>query len=96
MCLTMAEDTPETRAKAMAFLAPLRAKAPQMMPVDIGLFGGVVLTEGEDFDRQDPFRKMVERSMAKVAPDARNWDLIGAWAGRVLPLLVGERARVGV
>jgi len=92
LCLTMSEDTPENRATALEYLAPLRAKAPQMVPVDIGLFGGAVLTEGKDFDRQDIFRKMMERSMAKTAADARNWDSIGAWAGRVAPLLVGAQA----
>lgn len=92
LCLTMAEDTPENRATALGYLAPLRAKAPQMTPVDIGLFGGAVLTEGKDFNRQDPIRKMMERNMAKTAPDARNWDSIGAWAGRVAPLLVGAQA----
>lgn len=92
MCLTMAEDTPENRAKALGYLAPLRSRAPQMTPVDIGLFGGAVLVEGKDFDRQDPFRKMMERNMAKTTPDARNWEAIGAWAGRVAPMLVGVAA----
>lgn len=91
LCLTMSEDTPENRATALSYLAPLRAKAPQMTPVDIGLFGGAVLTEGTDFSRQDPIRKMLERSMAKTAPDARDWGLIGAWASRVLPMLSGVR-----
>lgn len=92
LCLTMSEDTPENRATAIEYLAPLRAKAPQMTPVDIGLFGGAVLTEGKDFRRQDPFRKMIERSMAKTSPDARNWEAIGAWAGKIVPLLVGVYA----
>ena len=92
LSLTMSEDTPENRASALGYLAPLRAKAPQMTPVDIGLFGGAVLTEGEDFDRQDPLRKMMERGMAKTTVDARNWDSIGAWAGRVATLLAGALA----
>jgi menaquinone-dependent protoporphyrinogen oxidase len=83
-CLTMVNDTPETRTTTLAYLDPLRAIAPDVQPVDIGLFAGAVLTEGEDFERMFPFFKFITRKMAKeMPPDSRNWDAIRAWATEI-------------
>jgi len=43
VCLTMTEDTPENRQTTLAYLDPLRNAAPDVEPVDIGLFSGAVL-----------------------------------------------------
>jgi menaquinone-dependent protoporphyrinogen oxidase len=80
VCLTMAEDTPENRRTALAYLDPLNKIAPDLHAVDTGLFAGAVLTEGEDFRRLFPFFKFIVRSMAKEMPDHRDWDAIRAWA----------------
>lgn len=80
VCLTMAEDTPENRRTAMGYLDPLRQAAPDVQPLDTGLFAGAVLAEGEDFKRLFPLLKIPARAMAKREPDHRDWAAIRAWA----------------
>ena len=80
VCLNMTEDTPENRQETLGWLNPLLEKVPEVQPVDIGLFAGAILTEGEDFDKQFFFWKFIMRAMAKESGDGRNWDAIRAWA----------------
>ena len=80
VCLTMKEDTPGNRRTATAYLDPLRKAAPEVEPVDIGLFAGAVLAEGEDFDRLFPLLKIPVKAMAEEEPDHRDWEAISAWA----------------
>ena len=88
VCLTMAEDTPENRQTSTAYLDPLREAAPDVEPVDIGLFAGAVLNEGEDFERLFFLFKMLAGAMAKNNPDHRNWEAIRAWAENLYPKLL--------
>jgi len=91
VCLTMCEDTPEHRATATAYLDKVREVAPGMQPVDIGLFGGALITEGEDFDNLNPLLKGMVNSMSKNQPELRelkNQDVIRAWA-EALPAKLG-------
>lgn len=80
VCLAMSEDTPENRKTAMGYLDPLREAAPNVEPVDIGLFAGTVLDEGEDFKRLFPLLKIPVKAMAEDSEDYRDWDAIRAWA----------------
>lgn len=99
VCLTMAEDTPENRETAMAYLDPLRQAAPDVQPVDTGLFAGAVLAAGEDFDRLFPFFKIPARAMAKREPDHRDWAAIHAWAESIantMRVSLRESARAAV
>jgi menaquinone-dependent protoporphyrinogen oxidase len=91
VCLTMAEDTPENRQATLAYLEPLRKAAPEVEPVDIGLFAGAVLDDTKEFKRLFPFFKFVARAMARDTPDHRDWEAIRAWAEKVRPLLEGKR-----
>ncbi len=88
--LTMAEDTPENRQTAMAYLDPLFQAAPEVKPVDIGLFGGAVLTDTEEYERLFFGLKFVADSMAKETADHRDWDAIRAWAESMRPSLLAE------
>lgn len=88
--LTMAEDTPENRQTAMAYLDPLRQAAPEVKPVDTGLFGGAVLTDTEEYERLFFGRRFVADSMAKETADHRDWDAIRAWAEGLRPSLLAE------
>jgi menaquinone-dependent protoporphyrinogen oxidase len=72
LCMTLATDTPETRATVSAYLDPLRAV---LKPANEALFAGVM----------DPNKlSTLERLLfsAKQAPvgDFRKWDQINAWA----------------
>ena len=80
VCLNMTEDTPENRAETTAYLKPLLEGVPEVKPVDIGLFAGAILTEGEDFEKLFFFWKFIIRAMEKESGDKRDWRVIRAWA----------------
>ena len=90
VCLTMTEDTPENRQAALAYLDPLRQVAPEVEPVDTGLFAGAILTDTEEFKRLFFGLKFIVRATAKETQDQRDWDAIRAWAEGLLPLLAGS------
>ena len=88
VCLTMAEDTPENRQTTLAYLEPLRQAAPEVTPVDIGLFAGAVLEDTKEFKRLFPLLKIPTRAVARKTPDGRDWEAIRAWARGVRPALL--------
>lgn len=90
VCLTMMEDTPANRQSALAYLEPLRKAAPEVVPVETGLFAGAVLGNTPEFKRLNPFIRFITGSMVKNTEDARDWDTIREWAERVRPLLNGS------
>ena len=90
VCLTMAEDTPENRQTALAYLEPLRQAAPEVEPVDTGLFAGAVMNDTAEFKRLFPFLKLIARSIADKTPDHRDWDAIHGWANGLYPLLASS------
>jgi menaquinone-dependent protoporphyrinogen oxidase len=90
VCGTMAEDTPENRKTALGYLDPLRQAAPDVRPVDTGLFGGAILTDTPEFKRLFfAFRSIVNATSNEMA-DSRNWDAIRAWAQALRPALTGS------
>ncbi len=92
MSLTMAEDTPENRAKAMEYLNTARAASPQVEPVAVGLFGGAVRLDSEEYRKLFPLFKGIAKKVAESAPvDKLDWAEIDAWAGELLPRFAEER-----
>jgi len=87
VCLNMTQDTPENRSQTMAYLDPLIKQIPEVQPVDVGLFAGAVLTEGEEYQRQFALIRMMMKAMAKQSGDQRNWEESRAWGTNLLPLL---------
>jgi len=87
VCLTMKEDTEENRSTAMGYIGKLRAAAPEVEPVDVGLFAGAVLSDTEEYRRLFPLLKMPIGSMAESEPDHRDWEAIRAWAEGLGPKL---------
>ena len=87
VCLNMTQDTPENRSQTMAYLDPLRQKAPEVQPVDVGLFAGAVLIEGQEYERQFFLIRLMMKAMAKQSGDRRDWEAIRAWATNLRPLL---------
>lgn len=87
--LTMAEDTPENRQEALAYLDPLRAAAPEVEPLDIGLFAGAVLDDTEEFKRLFFFLRFIAGAMAQNQEDHRDWEAIRTWARELRPALSG-------
>jgi menaquinone-dependent protoporphyrinogen IX oxidase len=86
----MAEDTPENRATAAGYLAPLREVRE---PVGIGLFGGKVDHNALSF----PWNVMLSfvKEGAMSDSDHRDWSAIRTWAREIAPsLLEGVAAAV--
>jgi menaquinone-dependent protoporphyrinogen oxidase len=97
MSLTMAKDTPENRVTAMGYLDAAREAAPQVEPVAIGLFGGTILQDTEEYRKLFFFFKGIAKSVAKQdTEDHRDWAAIDAWAGELLPLFQARHAAVPV
>ena len=93
MSLTMAQDTPENRTKAMTYLDAARKAAPQVEPVAIGLFGGTVLQDTEEYRKLFPLFKSIANTIVKSdGADHRDWAAIDAWAGELLPRFRRENA----
>jgi menaquinone-dependent protoporphyrinogen oxidase len=88
VCLTMTEDTPENRKTARGYLDPLREAAPAVEPVDVGLFGGAVLSDTPEFQRLFPLLKIPIKGMAESEEDHRDWDAIRGWAQELAPKLL--------
>lgn len=88
VCLNMTEDTPENRAETKGYLKPLFEKNPEVKLVDVGLFAGAILTEGEEFEKQFFFWKFIMRAMAKESGDQRDWEAIRTWASELRPKLL--------
>lgn len=92
VCYTMIEDTPEKRREATAYLDPLAAAAPDVDPVDVGLFAGAVLTDTEEYRRLFALLKVPLKAMAEGQGDHRDWDAIRAWAEGLRAKLAGSEA----
>lgn len=80
-CLTMVNDTAESRRTVLAYLEPILSLNPNIEPVGIGLFAGSL----------DPDRLLVMEGVSGPQGDYRNWEAIRAWAAEVKPkLLAGD------
>jgi menaquinone-dependent protoporphyrinogen oxidase len=90
VCLTMMEDTPENRKESLAYLDPVRKAAPEVEPVDTGLFAGAILTDTEEFRRLFFVLKYSIQATAEETGDHRDWEGIRAWAEGLRPRLLGS------
>lgn len=87
-CLTMCRPTEENRGEARTFLDPLRDAVPEVQPVDIGLFAGVL-----DYSKLSlPMRVVMKQKMKSdgvAEGDYRDWDAIRSWAEGLRSPLMG-------
>ena len=85
VCMTMREDTEENLCTAEGYLDAVREKAPQVEPVDVGLFAGEL-----DYGKIRPPLSWILKLMKQPEGDFRDWDAIREWAeGLRTALLVG-------
>jgi menaquinone-dependent protoporphyrinogen oxidase len=86
-CLTLARSNAETRRKAAEFLVPLRKAVPEVNPVGIGRFAGVL-----DYGKMSfPMQIIMKRKMKASGigeGDYRDWAAIRAWAAEIHPKLI--------
>jgi len=89
-CLSLYQDTPETRRRAAGYMTPVLEAVPKVVPRDLGLFAGVL-----DYTRYNVVMRMVmKRKMEKLGVpegDHRDWNRIQAWAERLVPVISDER-----
>jgi menaquinone-dependent protoporphyrinogen oxidase len=90
VCLTMKEDTEENRSQVLSYLNPLYERAPEVEPVDVGMFAGDVPMAGAVFEQMPLPLQNVIRAMGGKG-DHRDWNAIVMWAERVRPALLGGR-----
>ena len=82
-CAGLKEDTPENQEGVLVFINPVLNKYPEIVPVDIGRFGGSV-----DFSRLNGFEQMIINFIGVTeSEDWRDWEKIGAWAENVSGLI---------
>ncbi len=82
-CAALKEDTEENQEAVLIYINPVLRKYPDIVPVDIGRFGGAV-----DFSRLDDFETTVINAIGVTEnEDWRDWDKIGAWAEKVSGLI---------
>ncbi|MGC9347489.1 MAG: flavodoxin domain-containing protein [Anaerolineae bacterium] len=82
VCLTMMEDTEENRCEVEAYVDQMRQAAPQVEPVEVGLFGGKM-----DFKELSLPIRLIIKAMKTPEGDFRDWDAIRAWAKELKPKL---------
>ncbi len=76
------DDTPEMRAKVLAFLDPVRQI---LEPASIGLFAGTI-----DFSRMDGLDRNIAEAVSSSEGDWRNWEAIRSWAQGLEPIFAHE------
>jgi len=89
-CLTLAKRNEKTEQQAMAYADKLITLAPQVQPVGIGRFGGVLNCNKLPFHYRLLFRGMSLATGVKEG-DYRNWNIIHAWAKDMYSELVDEQ-----
>ena len=86
-CLTLAHPGPGPRQKARDMLEPILNEIPEVKPVGLGLFAGVL-----DYSRLKATVRMVMRykmgSKGVKEGDYRNWEEIAAWSQAFKPTLI--------
>jgi len=86
-CLTLYKSNDVTRRRARSYLDPVLDAVPQVKPVDIGLFAGVL-----DYSKLSFMVRMVMKSKMKKKGvpegDHRNWNDIRAWTEGLSPKLL--------
>lgn len=84
VCLTMKEDTKESRRTVEGYLDPL---AEMVKPVEVGLFPGVLDCDKLGF----PWGTMIRRAKDEFPEgDYRDWEAIRAWARHLHGRLMQE------
>jgi menaquinone-dependent protoporphyrinogen oxidase len=88
VCLTMKDNTPENRDKALAYLDPARRDAPRIRPAAVGLFPGVL-----DFSKLSFVNQSIFKAKGVSEGDYRNLAVEKAWATSVGPALASAQPR---
>lgn len=83
VCMTMREDTADNRKTVMGYMQPVLKNYPQVDPISIGLFGGML--NKQDFPR---VVRWLINNLNLPSGDYRDWEAIHHWTKELLPYLV--------
>ncbi len=78
VCMTMHENTEENRCTVEAYLDAAREIAPQIQPVEIGLFAGAM-----DYKKLPLPIRLIIKAMKTPEGDFRDWEAIRNWAAHL-------------
>ncbi len=82
--MTMRADTPANRRAVLAYLEPVRAAAPAVQPIDIGLFAGRL-----QYLNLPLLTRLYFWLQSRLpSGDFRNWTTIQKWVREIRPALV--------
>ncbi|MBK8020396.1 MAG: flavodoxin domain-containing protein [Chloroflexi bacterium] len=75
VCMTMADDSPESHEVAESYHDVLFRSYPSLQPMSIGMFAGAF-----DSGKVSPLIKLLARGMGIPEGDWRDWESISDWA----------------
>jgi menaquinone-dependent protoporphyrinogen oxidase len=90
VCANMMEDNPKNIKETSGWANKTLEKYPDIKPAVLGLFGGALITEGEDFNKLNFFFKKMILSMRENLikeygkTDFRDWEKIIAWVNEII------------
>jgi menaquinone-dependent protoporphyrinogen IX oxidase len=85
VCANMFVDKEQNRTETLGWLNKALIGLEDLKPVDIGLFAGGVITEGEDYEHQNFIIKAIMGAMKESitkqykTSDMRDWNKISLW-----------------
>jgi menaquinone-dependent protoporphyrinogen oxidase len=89
VCANMMEDCQENRDETNSWLNKTMKKFPDIKPFSTGLFGGALITEGDDFNHLNfLFKKLILSMKDNILKehgktDFRDWSAIQDWAEQI-------------
>lgn len=90
-CLALSKQSEKAEKQAVAYSDKLYTLVPQVVPVDVGRFAGVL-----DYGRPPFFLRLLMKAVFSILGvkegDYRDWDAIRAWAKGTYPKLYDDRA----
>ena len=75
VCLTMKDDSEESRRRVAAYVDRMRQRVPQVQPVDVGLFAGVL-----NYSKLSQLTALEMKRLNMPEGDFRDWQAIRDWA----------------
>lgn len=81
-CLSLSRNTEETRCKANAYLDPVCKAVPEVQPLSMGLFAGVLDYSKLSWGMRMVMRRKMDKFGVKEG-DYRDWDAIRTWTSLV-------------
>ena len=89
-CLTLTRPSEENSRRARSFMEPVLDAVPEVKPVNMGLFAGVLDYSKYSFGIRAVMKYKMGSKGVKEG-DYRDWDAIQSWAGKAAGSMVGER-----